>query len=361
MSEMPRLWMRHETRPTEQRAPITPEDARILTEHGIEVTVEESEQRIFPTIAYAAAGCRVAPRADWVKCPEGYYVIGLKELPGEPSALRNRHIFFGHAYKGQVGARQLLARFAAGGGALLDMEYLVDENGHRLAAFGYWAGYAGAALAVLHRRGLLAPPLSSFSKDELDARLRAPRHRSPALGTTAVVIGAHGRAGRGACDALKMAGIDPTRWDSADTEELDHDALIAHDILVNAIGTVRPVRPFLTEVGLDDPARRLSVLCDVTCDVASEFNAVPVYDKATDWESPVVRLRDGERPLDVIAIDNLPSLIPTEASRDFSAQLCPLLLSLRGGSPVWERSLRAFHLASSSIGSQAADSTETAR
>ncbi|MER5711941.1 saccharopine dehydrogenase [Streptomyces sp. NPDC002122] len=358
MPEMPRLWMRHEPRLNERRAPISPEDARRLAEHGIEVTVEESAQRIFPISAYAAAGCRVAPQTAWVRCTEEHYVIGLKELPGKPSSLRHRHIFFGHAYKGQLGARRLLERFAAGGGALLDMEYLVDENGHRLAAFGYWAGYAGAALAVLHRSGLLAPPLSSFSKDELDARLRASRYRSPAIDTTAVVIGAHGRGGRGACDALEMAGIEPTRWDSADTEELDSDALIAHDVLVNAIGSVGPVRPFLTEADLDEPARRLSVLCDVTCDVASEFNALPVYDKATNWDRPVQRLRDGERPLDLIAIDNLPSLIPAEASRDFSAQLCPLLLSLGDGSPVWERSLRAFHLASSSIGSQAAGSSE---
>ena len=50
---------------------------------------------------------------------------------------------FGHAYKGQHSGRALLQRFKAGGGTLYDLEYLVDEDGRRVAAFGYWAGYAG--------------------------------------------------------------------------------------------------------------------------------------------------------------------------------------------------------------------------
>lgn len=153
MSEMPRLWMRHETRLNERRAPIAPEDVPLLLEHGLQLTVEDSAQRVFPVSDYAAAGCRIVPQASWGSSPAGDYVIGLKELPAVPFALRNRHIFFGHAYKGQRGAHELLERFEAGGGALLDVECLVDEDGRRLAAFGYWAGYAGAALAVLHRSG----------------------------------------------------------------------------------------------------------------------------------------------------------------------------------------------------------------
>ena len=55
---------------------------------------------------------------------------------------------FGHAFKGQRGAETLLGRFRAGGGRLYDIEYLVDEGGRRLAAFGYWAGFAGAAVSL---------------------------------------------------------------------------------------------------------------------------------------------------------------------------------------------------------------------
>jgi saccharopine dehydrogenase (NAD+, L-lysine-forming) len=165
------LWLRHETRTTERRTPIVPSDARRLVESGVTLTVEESPQRVFPVEAYEAAGCRVATTGSWVSAPSDAVVVGLKELPDEPLALTHRHIFFGHAYKHQHGAVALLRRFLAGAGILLDLEYLVDDDGRRLAAFGYWAGYLGAALAVLHHRGRLRAPLRPTSKEELDAEL----------------------------------------------------------------------------------------------------------------------------------------------------------------------------------------------
>lgn len=341
------LWLRHETRPNEHRAALVPADARRLVEAGIRLTVEESTQRVFPVHEYASVGCQIAPQNSWPsRCPAQGYVLGLKELPDLPARLRPRHIFFGHAYKGQTGAEALLRRFEAGGGVLLDLESLVDADGRRLAAFGHWAGYAGASLAVLHRRGRLVAPLARLSRPELDERLRCS---VAGESLTAVVIGAHGRSGRGACEALRTAGVEPSRWNSAETRCLDRDALLAHDILVNAIGTSVPVGPFLTEEDLYDPRRRLSVIGDVTCDVGSRLNALPIHDRATDWEHPVERLCRRPTALDVIALDNLPSLLPAEASRAFSAELWPLLLELREDSPVWERCLNAFRRAAGSL------------
>ncbi|MER5896884.1 saccharopine dehydrogenase [Streptomyces sp. NPDC001876] len=339
--------MRHESRQTERRAALVPEDARKLIAEGVHLTVEESSQRAFPARAYAEAGCVIAQPGSWAShCPETDIVLGLKELPDEPTNLIHQHIFFGHAYKGQPEAPRLLRRFTAGGGTLLDLEQLLDAEGCRIAAFGYWAGYVGASLAVLQHRGELTVPLAPSSSKELRRRL-APGRRMGAA--SAVVIGADGRTGRGACDALGVAGIRPTRWGSDDTRDLDRDALLAHDLLVNAIGCDRPVPPFLTKADLDNE-RRLSVIADVTCDVGSELNALPVYDHVTDWDKPVERLREGPRPLDIIAIDNLPSLVPAEASRAFSADLWPLLLLLREGSEVWDRCQGAFRHALASLG-----------
>ncbi|MER7112662.1 saccharopine dehydrogenase [Streptomyces sp. NPDC000229] len=344
---MLRLWTRHESRQTEPRAALVPEDARKLLVAGVHLTVEESSQRVFPARAYADAGCGIAPQGSWgSRCPATDFVLGLKELPDEPAKLVHRHILFRHAYKGQPGAPRLLRRFEAGGGTLLDLEHLLDAEGRRVVAFGYWAGYVGAALAVLQRRGELTAPLVSSSREE--------PHRRPAPGrrvgaATAVVIGADGRSGHGACDALRAAGIERVRWRPDDTRDLNRNALLAHDILVNTIGCHRPVPPLLTKADLDDE-RRLSLIADVTCDVGSELNALPVYDHVTDWGNPVERLRGDPRPLDIIAIDNLPSLVPAEASRVFSADLWPLLLSLREGSEAWDRCLEAFRHAVASLG-----------
>ena len=331
------LWLRHEVRSTERRTPVVPSDARRLVDAGVTLTVEESPQRIFPIEEYEAAGCQVAPAGSWVSAPSEAIVLGLKELPDEPAELTHRHIFFGHAYKQQPGAEALLRRFAAGGGSLLDLEYLADDAGRRLVAFGFWAGYLGAALAVLQHRGRLAAPLTPTSKEELDERLR------PAAGEefTALVIGALGRSGRGADAAFTTAGVDPTRWDLAETRDLDRRALLEHDVMVNAVLATTPVPPFLREEDLDDPARRLRTLSDVTCDVGSPLNVLPVYDRTTEWTDPVRRLRK-DPPLDLIAIDNLPSLLPKESSTDFSAALLPLLPAFGTGGP-WGRCLDRFH------------------
>ncbi|MFG2456725.1 saccharopine dehydrogenase [Streptomyces sp. NPDC048523] len=340
------LWLRHEVRSTERRTPVVPSDARRLVDSGVTLTVEESPQRIFPIEQYEAAGCGVAPAGSWAtRAPRDAVILGLKELPDEPAALPHRHVFFGHAYKGQPGAPELLRRFAAGGGALLDLEYLVDDRGRRLAAFGYWAGYLGAALAVLQHRGRLSAPLTPTSREELEEVLR------PVAGDeefTALVIGALGRSGQGARVALRAAGVEPTCWDLEETRDLDRAALLAHDVLVNCVLATTPVPPFVREADLDDPARRLRTLSDVTCDVGSPLNVLPVYDRVTEWAEPVRRLHK-EPPLDLIAIDNLPSLLPEESSVGFSESLLPLLPAFGAGGP-WGRCLDRFHQACRELG-----------
>lgn len=335
MADSLHLWLRREASPVEERAPIVPGDAAALVADGIAVTVEEAPQRAFPAQAYAAAGCRLVPAGRWPDAPPDAVVVGLKEPEAQTWPLTQRHVFFGHAYKGQVGGPEVLRRFVAGGGTLLDLEAMVGEDGRRVVAFGYWAGYAGAALAVLHHRGALDRPLRSTSRDELDTRLRATAGPGRAL-----VIGARGRSGRGATDALGTAGMPVTGWDVESTRTLDHAALLGHDILVNTIVANRPGPPFLTAADLDRADRVLRTVSDVTCDVTSDANRLPVNDKITTWAEPVRRL--SEQPvLDVIAIDNLPSLLPRESSAAFSADLTPYLRELPDG-PVWARCRARF-------------------
>jgi saccharopine dehydrogenase (NAD+, L-lysine-forming) len=332
--------MRHEVRAAEHRAPIVPADARNLVAHGVELVIEDSPQRCFALSDYAAAGCTTKPAGSWVEASREHHVIGLKELPALPARLAQRHVFFGHAYRGQRGGRELLQRFTTGGGALLDLEYLADSDGRRLAAFGYWAGYVGAALAILHLRRQLIGPLRPQSKAVFDHALMQSRGSGE---PRVLVVGASGRCGHGARAALATAGITPTCWDIAETRFLDSHALLAHDVLVNAVSTSRCLEPFVTAADVADPGRRLAVIADVTCDVGSDLNVLPIYDRTTDWHRPVRRLRDGEPTLDIIAIDNLPSLLPQEASADFSAQLLPHLLELGRATPPWRQCLRAFH------------------
>lgn len=337
---MSHIWMRHESRSTERRAPLTPRDMRRLIEAGAFVTVESSPQRVFRDDEYAAVGCQIARAGTWVDAPSDAYILGLKELPDSSDPLPHRHVYFGHAYKGQDGADELLARFDAGGGRLLDIEYLTDESGRRVVAFGYWAGYVGAALAVLHLRGRLATPLEPMARSALDALLR-PQDGDADI--TALVIGARGRSGRGAVDALRIAGITATQWDVEETRSLDKAALLDHDLLVNCVVTSSPQPPFVTDADLDGE-RRLSMLADVTCDVTSENNMLPVNRAITTWDEPVRELRSDPYAA-VIAVDNLPSLLPREASETFSADLLPAMLSIGSEAVIWRNTSAAYDAA----------------
>jgi saccharopine dehydrogenase (NAD+, L-lysine-forming) len=329
------LWIRAETRPTEQRAPLVPDDAAALVARGWTVTVEESPSRVFAIEEYRAAGCDVAAEGSWPDAPVDAVVLGIKELPETPPALRNTHVFFAHAFKGQTGSAETLARFAEGGGELLDVEYLTVD-GRRVVAFGYWAGYVGAGLGVRAARGHLGP-VAPGTRADFDASLAGPGRTLRAL-----VIGARGRSGQGACDALRTAGVEPTRWDAADTLHLDRAALLGHDLLVNCVASAAPGEPFVRPEDLDRPDRRLSTVADVTCDVTSDHNRIPVNTAVTTWSEPVRVVGGVDRPLAVIAIDNLPSLLPREASIDFSSQLLRHLPDLprRGG--AWAAARETF-------------------
>lgn len=75
-------------------------------------------------------------------------ILGLKELPEDDFPLEHVHVTFAHCYKQQGGWENVLSRWHRGKGLLLDLEFLTDESGRRVAAFGFSAGYAGSALAI---------------------------------------------------------------------------------------------------------------------------------------------------------------------------------------------------------------------
>lgn len=330
---MTHLWIRAEVRSTEQRAPLVPVDVARLVHEGFQVTVEQSDQRVFAIEDYREAGAEIAATGSWVDAPADAVIVGIKELPEGPAELRHTHVFFAHAFKGQDGATEVLERFARGGGELLDIEYLT-LGGKRVVAFGRWAGYVGAALGVLALRGRLEAPLTPTDKPTLDALLiDGPE-------PNALVIGARGRSGLGAIEALAVAGATVTCWDRQHTADLDKAELLDHDLLVNCVVSHTPQTPFVEQADLEH-VRRLAVVSDVTCDVTSEHNLVPINTAITTWDEPVRRVGD-DPALDVIAIDNLPSLLPREASESFSAELAPLFVDLAERTGAWESAVSEY-------------------
>ncbi|TXI00234.1 MAG: saccharopine dehydrogenase [Pseudorhodobacter sp.] len=343
---MTHLWVRAEQRPHEERVGLTPEGAAALVKAGIRVTVEKSSVRAIALDGYAKAGCEIAEENLWPKAPADAIIFGLKELPEDGTPLTHRHIMFGHAFKGQPAGQVLLKRFKAGGGTLYDLEYLVDGTGRRVAAFGYWAGYAGAAVslkcwAAQQRGGIAGPVRKAGSKDALLAELNADL--AGLSRPRAIIIGALGRVGTGAADLCEAMGVTVTKWDMAETASGGpFPQVLQHEIFLNCI-LARPGCPvFVPAAAKADGARKLTVIGDIACDPTSEFSPIKVYDRATDWDQPALRVADAP-VLDVTAIDNLPSLMPVESSIDYAAQLLPSLLTLTDlNAGVWARAKADF-------------------
>ncbi|RHZ57572.1 hypothetical protein CDV55_105714 [Aspergillus turcosus] len=361
-----KIWLRAETKPAEARSALTPTTCKALMDAGYQVTVERSTQRIFDGENEKNIGAPLVEEGSWVKdAPKDAYILGLKELPEDDFPLEHVHISFAHCYKQQAGWEKVLSRWPRGGGTLLDLEFLTDDTGRRVAAFGYSAGYAGSALAIknwawqlMHPQGEALPGETPYAnqdlliesvKESLEAGKKVSG-KSPKV----LVIGALGRCGKGAVQLAKDVGIpesDIIQWDMEETKkggpfkEIVEDA----DIFINCIYLSAKIPPFVNTETLSSPNRRLSVICDVSADTTNPNNPIPVYSITTTFDKPTVTVPLHERaqgpPLSVISIDHLPSLLPRESSEMFSEALLPSLLQLkdRKNARVWKQAEDLFN------------------
>ncbi|GKT64592.1 saccharopine dehydrogenase [Colletotrichum tofieldiae] len=357
------LHLRSETKPLEHRSALTPTTTKALIEAGYTVNVERSPVRIFDDAEFEAVGANLVEEGSWEKAPADHIIVGLKELEEKEFPLKHVHVTFLHVYKGQGGFEKTLGRFPRGGGTLLDLEFLTNETGRRVAAFGYHAGFSGAALALENWAWQLTHPGQSFpsvesypNEDALIADVKKALDEGVAKNggkkPRVIVIGALGRCGSGAVDMCTRAGItDIIRWDIQETQAKPgpYSEISESDIFVNCIYLRYELTlaslAFVNRESLQAPGRKLSVVCDVSADTTNPHNPIPIYTVATTFDKPTVPVEGFENPpLSVISIDHLPSLLPRESSEAFSNDLLPTLLNLKDwrNDPVWARAEKLF-------------------
>jgi saccharopine dehydrogenase (NAD+, L-lysine-forming) len=307
-------------------------------------------------------GATIVPEGSWKTAPKDRIIFGLKELPeNETFPLVHEHIQFAHCYKDQGGWKDVLQRFPQGNGVLYDLEFLENEQGRRVAAFGYYAGFAGAAIGVLdwafkqlHSDSENLPGVTPYSNEEelitdVKKLLSEALAKNGNVYPTALVIGALGRCGSGAIDLFKKVGIpeeNVAKWDMAETAKGGpFQEIVDTNIFVNCIYLSKPIPPFINLETLNNPNRKLTSIVDVSADTTNPHNPIPVYTIATVFNDPTVAVETTQGPkLSVCSIDHLPSLLPREASEFFSRDLMPSLLQLpqRDTAPVWVRAKQLF-------------------
>jgi alanine dehydrogenase len=344
------LWLRSETKDNEFRTPITPIDAKKLIEVGCKITVEKSVNRCFSDREYKRFGCEIVGSDTWISAPIDAFIVGIKELPNDITEIKHRHIYFAHCYKNQSGSEELINKFKKGGGQILDIEYLTNNQGVRLAAFGKSAGIAGTLIAMLvwleqkqinynAKIGKLCP-IDSVSNEEkriIDKMVQI------GIKPKVLVIGAKGRVGTGSCDMLKKLEIKFVQWNRSETEKIGIcDEILDFDILINCINLDKKIQPFITKEMLNNSKRKLTVCVDISCDYLNPNNPIAVYSNGTTFELPVHNLIRSVTPFDIVAIDNLPSYTPKESSEDFSKQFYQCLIKLGSWDDIWKRAEKIF-------------------
>ncbi|KAJ7625096.1 hypothetical protein DFH06DRAFT_1481535 [Mycena polygramma] len=353
----PCLWLRCEKKQFERRAALTPTSSKRLIDAGFEIFVERDEQRIFKDAEYEGVGCTLVENNSWPTAPTTATIIGLKELEESTDPLPHNHIQFAHCYKEQAGWSSVLSRFHRGGGTLYDLEFLQDASGRRVAAFGFHAGFAGAAAGALalaaQQKGEKLGHLQPFENEEAMVSSVKQLLGGSGKGVKALVIGALGRCGKGAVDLFRKIGLaedDIIKWDMAETAKGGpFQEILDVDIFVNCIYLNSAIPSFITreQVVAAGEKRRLAVVVDVSCDTTNPFNPIPIYNINTTFAEPTVAVDVGAANvplLSVVSIDHLPTLLPREASEQFSSDLLPSLLEYanRDSARIWTDAEKLF-------------------
>ena len=310
------IYLRSESNRNEKRTPITPVDCSKLSKNGFLIYVQKSPHRVYSDQEYEENGAIITDLLWYEPIFQHGLIVGLKEFPELDKLAGHSHLFFSHSFKKQANSIAILNAFQTTQSKIYDFEYITDENHQRLLAFGEYSGFVGAVLGLLFYEHSFLPKLSPWaSYEEMISSVNVEK----LLDSKIAVIGPNGRCGTGVCKILNHFSIPFTPI----LKETDKSRLTEFDIIYNCILLDSASKEAWLTCSTEFSKRVL--LVDVSCDPTKPNNPFPIYSEATSWTHPVYN--DPNKPLDVIAIDNMPSLLPRESSDYFSSLLTKMFLS----------------------------------
>jgi len=352
--------LRETKSPRDRRVPFTPLQCRQMMDRYSELSIciQPDENRCFSDHEYLKQGVSVQENIDHCSL-----LIGVKEVKPEYLIEGKAYMFFSHTAKKQRHNLELLRTLINRNIQLIDYEYLTDNNGIRIVAFGRWAGFVGAynalrAYGKRYNRFELKPAWQCKDKAELMEHLSELR-----VEDQKIVLTGGGRVAGGAMEILDNAGfkkvspenflaveegniytqLDPIHYVKhrkndpfdlkhffSNPQEYENSFLpFAHaaDIFI-ACHFWDPRSPVLmTRSDMLQPGFRLRIIADVSCDIdgpiPSTLRASTIqdpfygYNAITGLESKAFDLLN----ITVMSVDNLPGELPRDASGDFGEKL----------------------------------------
>lgn len=349
--------------PEDNRVALSPQEIVDLQQKfpDVEFVVQKSDIRVYSDEEYALKGIRLVDHVD--DCD---VLFGIKEADIE-SLISNKHyFFFGHIAKMQLYNKPLLKRMMELNITFSDYEYLVDEKGHRLCAFGWWAGVVGVyntlrAYGLRVRMFELPKPNKQFTLTRMQNEAKAVK--LPAL---KIVVTGNGRVSHGAQHFLNEVGIKqvspqefleqafefsvytvaklPDTVCRIDDESVfDREEFHSHpelyksnflrfarvaDIFIpcHYWGPEDPI--YLGKKDLRNPEVKIKVIGDVTCDIMGSVQSTlrpsthkdPFYDYNPCTELEEVAF-SSENNITVMAVDTLPNALALDTSDYFGKTL----------------------------------------
>lgn len=350
--------IREEKQPSDSRVVFTPQQCADLISQGIDIVVQSSQIRSYSDSEYRAMN---VPVVDDVTDRD--IMIGVKEVPIDSLIPDKHYFFFSHTIKEQAYNRDLLRAVLEKNIKLTDYEVITEAGGQRLIAFGKFAGMVGAhnGLWTYGKRTQTfdLPRLHTLQgySEAVDV------YKQTKLPPVRIVLTGTGRVSGGAALVLDDMGIqkvtpleyvkgtydqpiytqlssfyyakrkDGKVFDSiqdfydnpSDYASDFHHFLPCSDIFINGIYWDNDAPAFFTVEQMLDPKWRLSVIADVTCDIAP-VSSIPSTLKASTIPDPIFgydpKSQSEVAPhshgsIDMMTIDNLPNELPRDASRAF--------------------------------------------
>lgn len=186
--------------PEDNRVALSPAQVIKLNQEfpDSEIIVQSSDIRAFSDDEYRKAGVRVV--GDMSECD---VLFGIKEAKIDTLIPNKHYFFFAHIAKMQEYNRPLLQAMLAKNLTFSDYEYLVDENGERVCAFGWWAGVVGVyytlrGFGLKIGRNALPKPDRKFTLSQMRTILATAQ-----LPNVKILITGNGRVAQGATYVMR--------------------------------------------------------------------------------------------------------------------------------------------------------------
>lgn len=336
MTKTRALYIRKEINVNEKRTPIIPSDISKLLNDGFIVYIEASTNRIYKNEEYVTEGAILTTNKWYDPLFKDAYIVGIKNFDNMEKLDNHKHIYFSHSYKNQRGSSEILQEFAKGKGLIYDFEFFLDEQNKRVISFGFYAGIAGGFLGLLQHfeKNMNIKNISSLSCETFDGEKIKNKIgcNLKFFDNLKIAIIGKGKCGQGVASVLNMFELKIDWFGKED----DKSTLNAYDIIYNCINLSVSSR----EIWFSDATdfSKKIIIVDISCDCTKINNPIAIYSKETSWETPVFSYNEY---VDIIAIDNLPTLLPKESSNYFSKKFVELLIDAENDS--WKKNKQIFY------------------